>query len=364
MRPLALPLTVALSAFCLMSCGPAAPGPAGAPGLDGAEGPAGPAGPPGEDAPPPIALVDALQLPAAAPYPTGMDAAADGSLYVGSLFGAVVKFAPTSTTGQIVIPGVGPAGTVLANIAIDQATDTLYACGDLFGGAPGNPFANPAATLYAFDLDGNQKAAIALPNQGSSLCEDIAVDVDGSVYVTDAFLGAIYVVPAPVTNASALTSWATSALLAPDPTLPVPPFGAHGITLTASDVFVSNFSTSAIVRVPRNVDRSADEANIAAEAVTISNPEKLLALDDTHMLAAENTWCATGSLDLLTRPDASSNVWTVTVLKNGILGATGFAIADDNYYTTESQVCAIVTQLAGGPTADPVLPFWIDRVSQ
>ena len=344
-------LTALLICACSGSAGPAGP--------TGDTGPQGPEGPPGASAdagqPAVTSLVSSLDLPDSAPYPNSISSSADGTLYVGGLLGQVVKFVTTSTHGQILIPQVGPQGTVLANLMVDQTSKTLWACGDLFHGTAENPFADPAATLYAYDLDGNAKGSYPLPNQGSSLCEDIAIGGDGTVYVTDPFLGAI-----DVLSGSTMVTWKTDALLAASFQNPVPPFGAHGVAVAGKNVFVSNFSTSSLFRIPIENDGSADA--IVTENATITNPERLVALDDTHLLVAEDVWCGSGALAKLTQSSSDQDTWSTTVLKNGIMGATSVTVANGSYYAVESQVCAIVTQLAGGPAANPVLPFWIDRI--
>ena len=306
--------------------------------------------------------MNALYLPDSAPYPTSAAAGVDGTLFVGSLLGPIVAFVPTSIHASTIVPQIGDAGSIVANIAVDAASGTLYACGDLFHGTADNPFASPTATLYAYDLAGNLRASYPLPAQGSSLCEDIAIGPDGAVYVTDPFGGAVDRLAAPITASSTFATWVTSAQLAADPNSSVPPFGAHGIAVVGQDVLVSNFSASTIVRIPSAADGSADVANLRLQTAAVTNPEHLVALDDTHVLVSEDVWCGAGRLSELTRASTDADTWTVEPIKNNILGATGFAMANGSYYTVESQVCGLIAQLAGGPTANPIVPFWIDRV--
>jgi hypothetical protein len=301
-----------------------------------------------------------VKLPASLSYP-GSLSAVDKTLFVASIVGPIARIAEGSAQPEIVVPQVGAAGTVLANIMIDEASKTLYACADFFKGTKENPFASPNAMLYAYDLDGHQKAVYALPNQGSSLCEDVAVDKKGAVYITDAFLGAVYTIAAPVTATSTVATWVTSPLLQPNTSAGVPPFGAHGIAVTSDSVYVNNFSTSALVRVPVRSDGSADNAHVQEERVTITNPERLIALDDTHLLITENVWCASGRLSKLTR-SSDPEAFSVEVLKTDVHGASSATVLDGSYYVAESQVCELIKQLTGAGMANPILPFWIDRI--
>ena len=354
---------------CAAETGPAGPaghsGPTGPAGTTGASGPAGPTGATGpsgvapDGGAPLTSLVPTLELPGSSFYPVSITAAEDGTLFVASLLGQIVKFAPSSLKAEVVVAQVGPAASVVANVMVDQANRTLYACGDKFNGTAQNPFASPDATLYAYDLNGTLKASYPLPRQGSSLCEGIAVDEKGNVYVTDAFLGTVDKLAAPVTAQRSVVEWASHALLQPNTSNPVPPFGAHGLAVAGANLYVTNFSTSALVRIPIKSDGTADVANLKPQNASVTNPERLVALDAKHLLVSNDVWCGAGTLAELTQSANDPDSWTAAVLKNNIQGATSVTVANGSYYTVESQVCQIVTQLAGGAArarADLVLP--------
>src|SRR5215472_3645384 len=163
---------------------PGAAGAQGSPGQAGTQGSAGPQGAPGPS------FFAELQVPGANFFPMGLSSSKDGTLFVSSAgTGEVLKYAPGSITPKVVVPS---SATIPPNVLVDDTTSTLYVCVDAFGGPN---FTKPAASLNAYDFDGNPKHMYPLPSQETSLCEDIALDSSHNVYVTDAFLGAIYILP-------------------------------------------------------------------------------------------------------------------------------------------------------------------------
>src|SRR5439155_15353350 len=122
-----------------------------------------------------------------------------------------------------------------------------------------------------------------------SLCEDIAIGAGGAVFVTDPFTGAIDTIAAPVTASSIAVEWTHGDALLADSSIPVPPFGAHGLVVVGSDLYVDNFSTSGFYRIPIGSDGTAGA--IVAQSASITNPEHLYALDATHLLVSEDGWC-------------------------------------------------------------------------
>jgi hypothetical protein len=342
-------------------------GPTGRTGPAGATGPTGPAGQSPDAGSGSDDYLGAIDLPGATAYPLSLASDATGTVYVSGLFGEVDRLNYTAV--ETVIPEVGSAGTFSPNIMIDQTKHILYACNDAFTPVSGDPYANPIGTLYAYDLQNlsGTPTTYALPTQGKnsgapgSLCQDIAVDASGNVFITDSFYETIDELP---TGGSAISTW-----YGPDPKLgatskTLPPFGAHGLAVVGSNLYVDNFNTSQLYRIGI-VGGAPDSAGLVTETVSpaITNPERLVALDGQNLLVAEDVWCQPGRLTQLTQSGSSQDSWGSTVLKSDLQGAGSVTVANGSYYATDSQACGILTQLAGGPKANPpALPFWIDRI--
>lgn len=237
---------------------------------------------------------------------------------------------------------------LVANLTVDKGNSTLYACVDVF--APG--FMMPKGEVRAYDYDGKLKRSYPLPNQGTSVCEDIAIDAQHNIYVTDAFLGKVY----SAAVGGQLTELASSDLLKPGNN-PVPPFGAHGLTWAGNALYVDNFNTSALVRLPLNGDGTAGAITTVTVTPALTNPEALRTLDDTHLLVTEDLWGSPdGKLAILTLDTPTTA--STTVLRNDIEGPTSVAVANGSYWVTESQI----SKLLGG--LQPNLPFKVQRIVQ
>jgi len=146
-------------------------------------------------------------------FPESVTSTSDGTLYVGSFnLGGVTKIAPGGKAEAFIKPGAGGSRSVLGVLA-DEKSGTLYVCSnDLTGlGVPG-PGEGQGAWLKTFDLaSGAAKGSFALKDQ-KSLCNDIAVDNEGTAYITDSFAPYIYRLQP---GATALEVWATDPVLAP-----------------------------------------------------------------------------------------------------------------------------------------------------
>jgi Collagen triple helix repeat (20 copies) len=329
----------------------------GSPGQPGATGQAGAPGQPGEAGPPGAAgIVDAsaafeavtsLELPGSAFFPTALSSAADGTLFVGSAgTGEVVKFAPDAVTPTTIVQG---DGAIIANLTVDRDNQLVYVCHDAF--QPG--FQSPVSTLIAYDFDGNVKNTYPLPNQLTSVCEDLCLDTAGNVYVTDASsVGAIYLL-AP--GSTTLSTWVTDTAHFSSTNDNVPPFAAHGLTYDGSGaLYVDNFNTSVLYRIPINAGGTAGTVTPVTVTPAVTNPEALHMIDGTHLYIAEDIWgSANGNIAELTFSDATTA--TLTQIRNNLQGPTALTVVNGSIWNTVGQVA---TLLGGGA---PNLPFVIDR---
>ena len=326
------------------------PGAAGHPGKQGAPGAPGKPGPTGSQGiqgTPGVPFVTELQVPGANFFPVGLSSSKDGTLFVASAgTGEVLKFPPGANVPTVVVPA---SGAVAPNLLVDDGASTLYLCVDKFAG-PG--FSNPAASVNAYDLSGKLVQSYPLPNQGTSLCEDFAFDGSHNLYVTDAFLGVVYILPA---KATALQVWTQDvAFTSTDSS--VPPFGAHGIVFDGtSNLFVDNFNTSTLYRIPIESDGSAGTAVPVTVTPALENPESLRMLD-AHTLVVGQGFGG-GSANVSQLSVAANDTATATILINNLQGASSVALmGDGSLWVTQSQTAAFVF---GTP---PSLPFLLSHL--
>jgi sugar lactone lactonase YvrE len=290
----------------------------------------------GDDKPTGPADVASLDLPGSQYYPESLTSSSDGTLYVGSLAtGAVVKFAPQSTTSVDLIP----AGTLkgVAGVLADDSTKTLYVCSVDTSG-------QTASTVQTFDLDtGAHKSTYDFPS--AAFCNDFALDGQHNLYVADSY-GSVY----RLANGSGntLQQWAKDPLLAPSSEQG---FGADGITWDGQgNLFVGMFSDSRLVRIPINANGSAGTVTQINVTPALTNPDGMRALDANTLLLVEGT-------GQLVKVSVSGTAGTRTVLKDGLNGPTSVTVYKNQYWISEGQLGHLLGQIAGPPG-----PFKLQRV--
>jgi hypothetical protein len=268
-----------------------------------------------------------LALPGDAYYPESITAAADGTLFVSSLTtGQVTAYADGSMEGRVVI-GAGSGITNMTGVHVED--DTLWLCSvDLMFQRENE--------LRSFALDGTPKQTFALG--AGRLCNDLAFDDAGNLYVTDSFSGTILRL---ARGGSALEPWLVDASLAP----PAGAFGLDGIVFDgAGSLYVNRFDTGALYRVA-----------IATKTVTpitvtpaLASPDGMREIDRDSLLVAEGA-------GRLTRVDVSETTATATTLATLDM-PTSVIEARGSAWVTEGQLGRLFMQ------QDPVLPFAVRRV--
>ena len=131
--------------------------------------------------------VKSVELPGDQAYPESISAASDGTIYVSSLAsGGIFRIAPGSAKGEVWIkPGAFDSRSTLG-VLVDEATKTLWVCSnDMSGmGVPG-PGTVTGSYVKGFDLaTGEGKFSAKLPGE-HTLCNDMAIGPDGSLFVTN-----------------------------------------------------------------------------------------------------------------------------------------------------------------------------------
>ncbi|WP_232630321.1 hypothetical protein [Methylobacterium sp. Leaf118] len=128
-----------------------------------------------------------VSLPSAAPFPEGLSATADGTLYASSLTkGGIVRVKAGS---QIAEPWIQPGafGTRSTfGVLVDEGAGLLWVCSnDATPLGVAGPNAIEGAFVKGFDLaTGEGKVSLPLPAK-PSLCNDLTIGPEGALYVSN-----------------------------------------------------------------------------------------------------------------------------------------------------------------------------------
>ncbi|HEU4580283.1 MAG TPA: hypothetical protein VFS67_18635 [Polyangiaceae bacterium] len=256
-----------------------------------------------------------IALPGDTFYPEGIAAAADGTLYVGSVNTKVVVQVPAdSTTPSVFVPeGVAERGVI--GLTVDDTRNLLWFCDS-------NPAAaEPGAAIVGVSLDdGTEVVRHAMPNPGStpaasagdagvdagasdagreaaagpaSFCNDLIVDGTGNLFATDSS-GRIFRVPAAsVLAPNSASVWLTGPAVAP--AMPGG-FGANGIDLVGGMIIIANGDGLWALN-PNAADPAATarKLNLTLDGApaTLCGPDGLQAVpgSSTDLVVVENGGC-------------------------------------------------------------------------
>lgn len=148
-----------------------------------------------------------VPVPAGSPFPEGLTAASDGTLYASSLTqGGIVRVKPGSNVAEPWIePGAFGTRSTFGVLA-DERAGLLWVCSnDATPLGVAGPNAVEGAFVKGFDLGtGEGKVSVPLPGK-PSLCNDLTVGPDGALYVSNTLQPQILRL---TPGASALEVWA------------------------------------------------------------------------------------------------------------------------------------------------------------
>ncbi len=257
-------------------------------------------------------------------YPESLTSASDGTVIIGGLGShAIYRAKPGSAAAELwIAAGTDGLQSVLGVFA-DEKSNTLWACSSTFA-APGSP-PPPGADLHAFDLkSGASKARYPLPTAGS-LCNDIAIAKDGTLYVTDTRNMQVLRLKK---GAASLEVWAGGEGFGPKDGV------LDGIALLGQRVLVNALVENKLYSVPIESDGRAGAIVEVKLDQPISRPDGMRSFGKNSLLlvdAAEG-----GRLSLVT---LKGDEGVVKTLKSGFAdGPTAVTLVGTNAYVLEAQL--------------------------
>jgi sugar lactone lactonase YvrE len=267
-----------------------------------------------------------VTVPGSNDFPESLTASADGSLFFSSMAGGrIFRAAPGEGRAvEWVKQGSNGLSSILGVLA-DDKSNNLYACSDdMTWAGIAIPTGNTPTALKIFDLKtGAAKGSVGFPSTGSSsLCNDIAIGSDGTVYVTDSLGGRILRLKP---GAEAFEIWAQ------DDRWSVAGPQLDGIAvLPDGSVYANIFQGDGLYRIAVNADGSAGAITKLQTSRPLFHADGLRAFGPNKLLMVEGE--TKGTLDLITIRGETAQVDTI---KGGFEGPVSVTQVGDTAYVLD-----------------------------
>ncbi len=292
--------------------------------------------------------VESIAVPGTKAFPESITSTSDGALFVGRVGnGGIVRVKPRTAESTVFVqPGALGSRSILGVFA-DEAANTLWACSNdlsaLGGPATGS---DAGSALKGFDLKtGMGKRSVSLPGS-HAFCNDITVDSNGSVYVTDS---------AHPTILKLSPGAATFEVFAQDSAF-APPQGGVGLDGIAfgsdGNLYVTTYTAGQLVRVEVK-DGRAGRITTLSGTRHLKLPDALRTLGNNSFLLIEGS----GSLD---RVVIQGDAFAATPIHGGFASPTSVARIGTTAWVSEGQLGFFFDPAKRA--LSPSLPFQIHAV--
>ncbi len=278
---------------------------------------------------PALAAPDRIDLPGEHLHPESVSITPDGTAYVGSMAGGVLKVDLTSgAVTPFIAPGAYGSGALFGVLA-DRRHHMLWTCTNDFPGTGwAVPGADPGHWLKGFDLKtGKGLVSLKLPGE-KPVCNDMALGRDGALYITDT--GAPRILRWRP-GAAALEVWLDNPVFDP----PGKTGGLDGVALGGDGaLYVNNVRSGALFRVTIGADGRPGGVTAITPSRALASPDGMRPLGGTDFLLAEGK----GTISRLHITGATAQVIT---LATGINQPTGVDAARGLGWYVQGQLSAI-----------------------
>jgi sugar lactone lactonase YvrE len=288
----------------------------------------------------------AILIPGDRYFPEGVTVTQDGTFYVGSMEeGCIMKVPPGAKEAEPFIEAGANGLVSVLGLYADDARATLWACssdagnGRLTGSAP--------VGVKAFDLKtGEAKGSYDFP--GGGFANDLTLDAEGNLYVTDSWTPRILRLPA---GCSTLEEWIN------DPRLGVEQWSLNGIDFDRHErvIYTVNQRAGKLFRIAIAPDGSANTVTLLSTSQELRRPDGLKVVGHNALATAEG---GAGGMAVM---NIAGDTAQVTRVPAGLDGVTTFAFYQGSAWVVEGQSDHFWDPANAGPDATP--PFRIVEVS-
>ncbi|MBL4688466.1 MAG: hypothetical protein JKY37_28010 [Nannocystaceae bacterium] len=288
----------------------------------------------------PCDAVQVVSLPGADLFPEGIASDESGNLFVGSVTSStILTIAPPYQSEDVSVFSTGQLTRGAIGLAVDEAHGLLLVCDS-------SPFEPSASALIAIDQKSGERVAehVLEPavKEAPVLCNDVALDASGAVFVTDSFGARVLRISSEdiASDGVAAEPWFADEVLAP---VGEPAFGPNGVAEHDGELYVVNFNLGTLLRIDRGP--SGDPTGLTE--ITLSNsdgpsllvgPDGIASSSAGTLLVVENGVFAGGPGNRLPEVTLDGDTGVTTVLAEGLDIPTTVVETEDHHWVVQGQL--------------------------
>ena len=276
-------------------------------------------------------------------FPEGITISNNGDIFVGSLKeNKIVRFKNKEKYSEIFVPSNSNGLMSVIGIIADDRNKILWACSSN-PGVTNYPTQNPIVSLKAFDLaTGDHLQSYKFPNGG--FCNDIAIDNNSNVYITDSFNPRILRLNK---SESRLENWFENKAFEGEG------FNLNGITFIDNKIYTVKMNSGELFEIGIGENGKPVNFNKIDLPRSLNAPDGIEAIDKNNLLVVENrtpsTWKGSLiSINLSKEP-------TIKIIKDNLDTPTTVSLKGETAWILQAQF----SHLFGDEKDTPPGPFEI-----